>query len=85
MSTKGMMVTAARRLIEALSVHGCTVFALHDFDKSGLGHPEHDAGEQPPVHLRDRNECGSRLGRNARAITPDPTRASSQKLHELSL
>ena len=37
MSTKGMTVTAARRLIEALTVRGCTIFALHDFDKSGLG------------------------------------------------
>jgi DNA topoisomerase VI subunit B len=37
MSTKGMTVTAARRLIEELSAEGVTVLVLHDFDKSGLG------------------------------------------------
>jgi hypothetical protein len=36
MSTKGMSVTAARQLVEQLSVAGCTIFVLHDFDKSGL-------------------------------------------------
>jgi hypothetical protein len=37
MSTKGMSVTSARRLVEDLSTAGVTVFVLHDFDKSGLG------------------------------------------------
>ena len=36
MSTKGMTVTAARRLIEALSQAGVTILVVHDFDKSGL-------------------------------------------------
>jgi hypothetical protein len=36
MSTKGMTVTAARRLIEALSEAGVTILVVHDFDKSGL-------------------------------------------------
>lgn len=37
MSTKGMTVVAARRLIEELTCQACTILALHDFDKSGLG------------------------------------------------
>ena len=36
MSTKGMSVTAARQLVEALSHLGVRVFVLHDFDKSGF-------------------------------------------------
>ena len=36
MSTKGMTVTAARSLIEALSLAGVTILVVHDFDKSGL-------------------------------------------------
>jgi hypothetical protein len=36
MSTKGMTVTAARTLIEALSQAGVTILVVHDFDKSGL-------------------------------------------------
>jgi hypothetical protein len=36
MSTKGMTVTAARALIEALSQAGVTILVAHDFDKSGL-------------------------------------------------
>jgi len=36
MSTKGMTVTAARRLIEALSQAGVTILVVHDFDKSGF-------------------------------------------------
>jgi DNA topoisomerase VI subunit A len=36
MSTKGMTVTAARQLAEALAVKGVTILVLHDFDKSGL-------------------------------------------------
>jgi len=36
MSTKGMTVTAARALIEALSQEGVTILVVHDFDKSGL-------------------------------------------------
>jgi Protein of unknown function C-terminus (DUF2399) len=36
MSTKGMTVTAARRLIEVLSEAGVTILVVHDFDKSGL-------------------------------------------------
>ena len=36
MSTKGMTVTAARQLIEALSQAGVTILVAHDFDKSGL-------------------------------------------------
>jgi hypothetical protein len=36
MSTKGMTVIAARRLIEALSREGVTILVVHDFDKSGL-------------------------------------------------
>jgi hypothetical protein len=36
MSTKGMTVTAARQLVEALSVAGVTILVLHDFDKSGI-------------------------------------------------
>ena len=36
MSTKGMTVTAARRLMEALSAAGVTILVVHDFDKSGL-------------------------------------------------
>src|SRR5262249_51674116 len=35
-STKGMSVTAARRLVEKLSEHDVTILVLHDFDKSGL-------------------------------------------------
>lgn len=36
MSTKGMSVTAARRLVEQLSEEGVTILVIHDFDKSGL-------------------------------------------------
>ncbi len=36
MSTKGMSVTAARRLVEDLSASGVRIFVLHDFDKSGF-------------------------------------------------
>jgi DNA topoisomerase VI subunit B len=36
MSTKGMSVTAARRLVEGLSAKDVTLLVLHDFDKSGL-------------------------------------------------
>ena len=36
MSTKGMTVTAARQLVEALSRCGVTILVLHDFDKSGF-------------------------------------------------
>jgi hypothetical protein len=36
MSTKGMSVTAARRLIDHLARDGVKVFALHDFDRSGF-------------------------------------------------
>jgi hypothetical protein len=36
MSTKGMTVTAARHLVEALSLAGVTILVLHDFDKSGI-------------------------------------------------
>jgi DNA topoisomerase VI subunit B len=36
MSTKGMTVTAARALVEALSQEGVTILVVHDFDKSGL-------------------------------------------------
>jgi hypothetical protein len=36
MSTKGMSVTASRMLIDRLASQGVTVFALHDFDRSGF-------------------------------------------------
>jgi len=36
MSTKGMSVTAARRLVEDLSDEDVTILVLHDFDKSGF-------------------------------------------------
>jgi DNA topoisomerase VI subunit B len=36
MSTKGMSVTAARKLVDELSFHGVTVLVVHDFDKSGF-------------------------------------------------
>ena len=36
MSTKGMSVTAVRRLVEKLSEQGVTIFVLRDFDKSGF-------------------------------------------------
>ena len=36
MSTKGMSVTAARRLIDELAGLGVRLFVLHDFDKAGL-------------------------------------------------
>jgi DNA topoisomerase VI subunit B len=36
MSTKGMSVTAARALVEHLSVQGVTTFVVHDFDKAGF-------------------------------------------------
>jgi DNA topoisomerase VI subunit B len=36
MSTKGMSVTAARKLVERLSEAGVTVLVLRDFDKSGF-------------------------------------------------
>jgi hypothetical protein len=36
MSTKGMSVIAARRLIDRLAGDGVKVFALHDFDRSGF-------------------------------------------------
>jgi hypothetical protein len=36
MSTKGMSVTAARHLVEALSEQGVVILVAHDFDKSGL-------------------------------------------------
>lgn len=36
MSTKGMSVTAARRLVEELSRQGVTILVLHDFDKAGF-------------------------------------------------
>ncbi|MGC1644670.1 MAG: hypothetical protein WA741_02480 [Candidatus Sulfotelmatobacter sp.] len=35
-SSKGMATTAARELDDELSQAGCTIFALHDFDVSGL-------------------------------------------------
>lgn len=35
-STKGMSVTAARRLVDRLSDHGVTILVAHDFDKSGF-------------------------------------------------
>ena len=37
MSTKGMSVTAARRLVEELTRQGVTILVAHDFDISGLG------------------------------------------------
>jgi DNA topoisomerase VI subunit B len=36
MSTKGMSVTAARRLVDELSARGVTILVLRDFDKSGF-------------------------------------------------
>ena len=36
MSTKGMSVTASRKLVESLSEKSVTVLVLHDFDKSGF-------------------------------------------------
>jgi hypothetical protein len=36
MSTKGMSVTAARKLVEELSRRGVTTLVCHDFDKSGF-------------------------------------------------
>jgi DNA topoisomerase VI subunit B len=36
MSTKGMSVTAARTLVERLSLAGVTILVMHDFDKSGF-------------------------------------------------
>ena len=36
MSTKGMSVTAARKLVDDMSQHGVTVLVCHDFDKSGF-------------------------------------------------
>jgi hypothetical protein len=36
MSSKGMSVTAARQLVEALTEQGVTILVLHDFDKSGF-------------------------------------------------
>lgn len=36
MSTKGMSVTAARRLVDELSRQGVTILVLHDFDKAGF-------------------------------------------------
>jgi hypothetical protein len=36
MSTKGMNVTAARQLVEALSEQGVTIFVVRDFDKYGF-------------------------------------------------
>ena len=36
MSNKGMSVTASRMLIDRLASQGVTVFALHDFDRSGF-------------------------------------------------
>jgi hypothetical protein len=36
MSTKGMSNTAARRLVDELSLLGVTIYVLHDFDKSGF-------------------------------------------------
>jgi hypothetical protein len=35
-STKGMSVTSARTLVEALSREGVTILVMHDFDLSGL-------------------------------------------------
>jgi DNA topoisomerase VI subunit A len=36
MSTKGMSVTAARKLVDDMSQQGVTVLVCHDFDKSGF-------------------------------------------------
>jgi hypothetical protein len=36
MSTKGMSVTAARHLVQALSEQDVTILVLHDFDKAGF-------------------------------------------------
>ena len=36
MSTKGMSVTAARRLVDALAALGVRLFVLHDFDITGF-------------------------------------------------
>jgi hypothetical protein len=36
MSTKGMSNTAARRLVDELSLLGVTIYVLHDLDKSGF-------------------------------------------------
>jgi hypothetical protein len=57
MSTKGTSVVAARALVEELSAGGVTVFALHDFDKTGftichtIGHDtdRHQFGSLPNV------------------------------------
>ena len=36
MSTKGMSTTAARQLVDRLSIAGVTILVAHDFDKSGF-------------------------------------------------
>jgi hypothetical protein len=35
-STKGMSVTSARQLVEALSIKGVTILVMHDFDLAGI-------------------------------------------------
>jgi DNA topoisomerase VI subunit A len=50
MSTKGLSVTAARRLVDQMcGRYKIPLLVLHDFDKSGFGDP---APCDPTVHVR---------------------------------
>ena len=52
MSTKGMSVTASRRLVEELcGQHGIPLLLLHDFDKSGFSIAGTLAARHPPLYL----------------------------------
>jgi hypothetical protein len=54
MSTKGMSVTAARRLVDRLSEQGVTVLVLRDFDKSGfsIAHTLHTDSHRYQFHCQ---------------------------------
>ena len=65
MSTKGMSVTAARTLIDALVADGVPVFCIRDFDVSRLHHRRH-ARPRHPAHTwrppaRSTSGSGSRM------------------------
>jgi DNA topoisomerase VI subunit B len=64
MSTKGMSVTAARRLAEEFAENGVTILVLHDFDNSGftiLRTLQHDTPRYKFTHRPQVIDLGLRL------------------------
>jgi hypothetical protein len=78
MSTKGMSVTAARRLVEELSDRGVTILVLRDFDKTGFSiiHTLHSNTRRYRFRKRPRVvDLGLRL-KDARAMGLQSERVS---------